>query len=165
MHNDKVLDLLTYSWTIIAFSWGHVPEQCPGQFPSWWRCRSPEGLKEGAQFAWPLKLVNVIDMLGGHHHGQYNAVCEIVIEQIDYWLQDGIRAEVVIHSGAGTSASSAYVCDCWCSGHMIDRALPAMFKNVDEIFSYEMTSSVRQPQIDRSVLGDRQNVEYLHSHC
>jgi hypothetical protein len=82
-----------------------------GQFPSWW-CRRPEELKDEAQFALPPKGANVVEMLCEHHHRQYDAVCDVVIEQHNYWLEDQIRAELVIHYGAVAYASYTYVCHC-----------------------------------------------------
>jgi hypothetical protein len=41
--------------------------------------------------------VNVVEMLGGQRHRQYDAVCDVVFEQHNYWLEDKIQAELVIH--------------------------------------------------------------------
>jgi hypothetical protein len=72
---------------IITSSCEHAPEQRHGQFPSWWCCRSPEGLKDGVQFALPPKGVNTVEMLGEQHHRQSEALYDVVIEQINHWLE------------------------------------------------------------------------------
>jgi hypothetical protein len=47
----------------------------------------------------PPKRVNVAEVLGEQHHCQYDAVCDVVVEQPNYWLEDEIRAELVIYYG------------------------------------------------------------------
>jgi hypothetical protein len=93
----------------------------------------PREAQGRGEFALPPKGVNVVEMLGEQHR-QYDAVCDVVIYQPNYWLEDEIRAECVIHYGPVAYASSSYVCHCWLSGQMTDRTLPVMIKNVDGAF-------------------------------
>jgi hypothetical protein len=72
--------------------------------------------------------------VGEQHRCQSDGVCNLVIEQPDHWLEDEIRAELMVHYGAAAYASSTDVCHCECSGQMTDRTLPVMFENVDEVF-------------------------------
>jgi hypothetical protein len=78
--------------------------------------------------------MNVVEMLEKQHHHPYDAVCNVVIEQPNYSLEDEIQTELVIHSSVVAYALSTYVCHWWCSGQMTNRTLPVMFKNVDTAF-------------------------------
>jgi hypothetical protein len=57
-----------------------------------------------AQFALFQKGVNVVEILGQQHHCQYGAVCNILIEQPNYWLE-----EEVLEGREGREGNSAVV--------------------------------------------------------
>jgi hypothetical protein len=94
----------------------------------------PERVKDGAQFTLPPKGLNDVEMLGEQHHHQYDAVCDVIIEQTNHELEDEIRAELMIHYGAVVYTSSTCSCHCIYFGQITDRMLPVMFKNIDEAF-------------------------------
>jgi hypothetical protein len=119
---------------VISSSCEHSPEQRPGQFPSWWCCRSPEGLNNGAQFALPPKWVNAIQILGEQRHRQYDAMCDIVTGQTNHWREDEIRAEIVTHVGTVAYASYPCVYHCRCFGQITNQTLLEMIKTIDEAF-------------------------------
>jgi hypothetical protein len=80
----------------------------------------PDRLKDGAQFVLPPKGMNVVEILGEQHHHQYDTMWDIVIEQTNHWLEDEIRAELMVHYGAGAHALSTCVSPGRCFGKILD---------------------------------------------
>jgi hypothetical protein len=60
--------------------------------------------------------VNPLEMLGDQHHRQFDAVCDVVIEQTHDWRDGEIRAELMVRYGAVAYASSTCVCHAYVLG-------------------------------------------------